>query len=193
MPGTHILCRFCTVYSMAKCLLNTLLQYLCKISPLAKNLNMTWQLKESKFQICPLLRTITQRAFCIAGRTDYGECTNGCAKSGEANSSNFFRCSIPSENHPLAHNHQSWWSTDNLLSHLWTWKTNFCQMSYNLPEDGDKLRWKMKKCEDEIWIIKPPGLIVTLIVKHLDCKTSRGLLWKRDQASDPSKGMIMIF
>ena len=41
MPGTHILCRFCTVYSMAKCLLNTLLQYLCKISPLAKNLNMT--------------------------------------------------------------------------------------------------------------------------------------------------------
>ena len=66
-------------------------------------------------------------------------------------------------------------------------------MSYNLPEDGDKLRWKMKKCEDEIWIVKPPGLIVTLIVKHLDCKTSRGLLWKRDQASDPSKGMIMIF
>ena len=30
-------------------------------------------------------------------------------------------------------------------------------MSYNLPEDGDKLRWKMKKCEDEIWIVKPPG------------------------------------
>ena len=33
-------------------------------------------------------------------------------------------------------------------------------MSYNLPEDGDRLKWKMKKSEGEIWIVKPPGICV---------------------------------
>ena len=45
-------------------------------------------------------------------------------------------------------------------NHHRTLETNFDQMSYNLPEDGDKLRWKMKKSEDEIWIVKPPGLFL---------------------------------
>ena len=55
---------------------------------------------------------------------------------------NFGRCiTIPQNNHR-------------------TLETNFDQMSYNLPEDGDKLRWKMKKSEDEIWIVKPPGLFL---------------------------------
>jgi len=40
------------------------------------------------------------------------------------------------------------------------WGSKFFQflpMSYNLPEDMDRLRWKMKKSSDEIWIVKPPG------------------------------------
>ena len=64
------------------------------------------------------------------------------------------------------------------------------QMSYNLPEDGDRLKWKMKKSEGEIWIVKPPGicvlLFVVLCIFILEFQNSRSLLWKRDQTSHPS-------
>ena len=48
-----------------------------------------------------------------------------------------------------------------LLKNIISSKLHFhYQMSYNLPEDGDRLKWKMKKSEGEIWIVKPPGICV---------------------------------